>query len=89
MKLSSKLNMFSLFTASCIVSRLEKILFSEDVSLSFISKQLHNIHGQLMISASKLQLLEDVNRDKVLQFFQSFGYDIGDMDILQHWSTFC
>merc|ERR1712136_105271 len=75
--------------ASCIVSRLEKILFSEDVSLSFISKQLHNIHGQLMISASKLQLLEDVNRDKVLQFFQSFGYDIGDMDILQHWSTFC
>jgi len=74
---------------SCIVSRLEKILFSEEVSLSFISKQLRNMHGQLLTSATKLQLLEDVNRDKVLQFFQSFGYDNGDMDILQHWSTFC
>jgi len=75
--------------ASCIVSRLEKILFSEDVSLSFISKQLRNIHSQIIVSATKLQLLEDINRDKVLQFFQSYGYDIGDIDILQHWSTFC
>jgi len=76
---------------SCIVSRLEQILFCDcaDISVSLISKQLRTTQTQLITAAAKIQLLKDVNQHRVLQFFQSFGYDIGDMDILQHWSTFC
>lgn len=76
-------------TASCIVTRLENILLAEDVSPSFIHKQITNIREQLLIAAQKMQDLKSMDQHKVLQFFQSIGYNCGDIDILSHWSLFC
>ncbi|KAI9565706.1 hypothetical protein GHT06_009498 [Daphnia sinensis] len=75
--------------ASCIVTRLENILLAEDVTPSFIHKQITNIREQLLFAAKKMQELKNVDQHKVLQFFQSFGYDTGDLDILHHWSLYC
>ena len=76
-------------TASCIVTRLENILLAEDVSPSFIHKQITNIREQLLFAAKKMQELKNVDQQKVLQFFQSFGYDTGDLDIFHHWGLYC
>ncbi|XP_046446302.1 folliculin-like isoform X1 [Daphnia pulex] len=75
--------------ASCIVNRLENILLAEDVSPSFIHKQITNIREQLLFAAKKMQELKNADQNKVLQFFQSFGYDTGDLDIFHHWSLYC
>ena len=76
-------------TASCIVNRLVNILLAEDVSPPFIHKQITNIREQLLFAAKKMQELKNVDQHKVLQFFQSFGYDTGDLDIFHHWSLYC
>lgn len=85
-----KINLFFFSSiASCIVTRLENILLAEDVTPSFIHKQITNIREQLLFAAKKMQELKSVDQHKVLQFFQSFGYDTGDLDILHHWSLYC
>lgn len=73
---------------SCIVARLENILRAEEVSPSFIHQQVIVVREQLGVAAKKFHELKGAtDQQRLLQFFQSFGYDCGDMDILQYWSS--
>jgi len=59
---------------------------TEDVSSSFLHKQITSIREEVQQAARKMRELANVDQNKLLQFFQSFGYDGGDVDILHHWS---
>jgi hypothetical protein len=59
---------------------------TEDVSPSFLHKQITSIREEVQQAARKMSELSNVDQNKLLQFFQSFGYDCGDVDILHHWS---
>lgn len=73
---------------SCIVARLENILRAEEVSPSFVHQQVMVVREQLVVAAKKFRELKGAaDQQRMLQFFQSFGYDYGDMDILQYWSS--
>jgi hypothetical protein len=74
---------------SCIVTQLEHIIFTENVAPSFILLQLSRIWKQLMLAAKMLKTINQSENDphRVLQFFQSYGFDSGDMEILSHWSS--
>ena len=81
--------LFFTITVSCIAARLENILLADEVSPAFIHQQITGVREQLKTAAKRLQELKSAEQHKVLQFFQSFGYDCGDMDILHHWSLHC
>ena len=66
---------------------------TEDVAPSFIHRQIMNIREEVQQAAKKIHELNElanIDHNKLLQFFQSFGYDSGDIEILNHWSSlFC